>query len=309
MGGGGSGGGGLKVPSVKDVGKVFRDSATHKGNAGLNPLATFKNAGTIADMTGLGGKDPKKFNADYGGMPTRPEFDSALNGKNRLGKDLLLNPDLVKAGNLNVKSLTPDQRALAEMKSRALSKGASPWLKLQLEKEGMDRSANIDDAVSGAAGAGAQARSAMLMSGGLSGGARERLARNTASNINMARQGVNRQSSENRLNLGLADEGQKLDLLKMLPDAELKQKSFQADLNKYNLDRTYDASKFNATNKLDAKKFNTTATLDQIAKQNAFKLGAHSEDMKGWAAGKTGKAIANSTPEQGLFGKLLGGVF
>lgn len=131
---------------------------------------------------------------------------------------------------------------------------ASPWMQMQLDKEAMMRGANMDSAVKGALSGTGQMQANLAMTGGLSSGARERIARSGARDLNLARQGVNLQSGVNRLGI-------------------------QSDA----FDKTQDASKYNIQN----------AILDKKAKEDR-KLMQYQTDMQGWAAGKQSEAIAKS---------------
>jgi len=131
---------------------------------------------------------------------------------------------------------------------------ASPWMQMQLDKEAMMRGANMDNAVKGSLSGAGQMQANLAMNGGLSSGARERIARSGARDLNLARQGVNLQSGVNRLGI-------------------------QSDA----FDKTQDANKYNIQN----------AILDKKAQEDR-KLMQYNTDMQAWAANKQGDAIAKS---------------
>ena len=110
--------------------------------------------------------------------------------------------------------------ALQKLKEQAFAEGDSPWAKMQLEKQGLEEGDLRDQASKSQAQAMAQAQSQMMRQGGLSGGARERMASQGAKDMMLARQGAARQGMMDRLNIQDQDMGRKTDLLKSFGDAE-----------------------------------------------------------------------------------------
>lgn len=76
---------------------------------------------------------------------------------------------------------------------------ASPWLALQNQRQAVEQQAAADSAARQASSGNAQAFSNLAMRGGISSGARERLAQSGTRGLNAARQGVQRAGEQNRL--------------------------------------------------------------------------------------------------------------
>lgn len=228
---------------------------------------------------------------------SRPEmaaFRSLLNEGGGLGDQYKVAPGSVTAGQLDTQKFNLDQDVMNAMKGRALSTGESPWMKMQMEKQGLMKQDSLDEAMRQNAGAQAAAQSQLAMRGGLGGGARERIATSGMSDLNATRQGIARQGLHNATNLGIADDQQKVEMMKFLPQMELQQKAFGADLEKFNIGNKLDSDKFNVSANFDADKFNMGNTFGQFDKENQFNAFKYGEDMRGWSAEKTGKAIENS---------------
>lgn len=112
----------------------------------------------------------------------------------------------------------------------------SPWLKLQKarEMEGMDLASK--QALQGQA----QAQAQLAMTGGIGGGARERLARGGAKDLMLARQGIVRQGTQERL-------GRQGELLGSFADLERQAQAANIDTRKQALaaQAEFDANRYN----------------------------------------------------------------
>lgn len=268
---------------------------------------------------------PSGVAAKPASAPPAPTFVSPLNADNTLGDKFNVSAgpavgfNAVSAGPaVNFQSLDPnalgsDKRALDAMRERALG-GESPWLKLQLEKQGVNQLQNTDDAVRTSMSSAAAARTAAGMRGGLSAGASERMAKSNASMVNAARQNTARAGQLDRLNLGIADDQTNMALLNQTAGLDLAHGAQGQDMAKFNSTGNLDASKFNSGMAFDANKFNSTGAfnadtfnsgqqfqanqfnqgneLGALGALNQFNMGKYSEDMKGYAAGKQANAMA-----------------
>lgn len=126
---------------------------------------------------------------------------------------------------------------------RATDKGESAWLKLQLQKQQQEELNAINRAAATAGTQAAMGRSALAAKGGLSSGASERLARSGAQNAIAAQQGVYNEGALNRLNLGIADETTKMNLLGQASGLENQ-------LGQFNTTGDINAQKFNIGNQI-----------------------------------------------------------
>jgi hypothetical protein len=128
----------------------------------------------------------------------------------------------VKTGKLldQYKSDAYAGEALQKLKGQAFAEGDSPWAKMQLEKQALEQSQGRDQAASSQAQALAQAQSNLMRQGGLSSGARTRMAMQGAKDMALAQQRVNAQGIGQRLGIQEQDLNRKQDLLGKFGDAE-----------------------------------------------------------------------------------------
>lgn len=229
MGGGGGGGGGVSVPnpfsggggggggvSWPDYGR--RNLA--KG-LGYGPSGAFGGPGGYGDTLGglydkakgwvgdrLGGGNP------FGGGGGGPSYDP------QAMPDLPGDPHLMKLSGSS---------SYRDLRQRATAKGPSAWLGLQNQKIDAERRGLAGQAVSAAGLAQAQGISGLAQAGGLDSGARERLAQTNQMGLMNNLQGVNKQAQIARLNAGMEDERQKLDILDSLMPQELGAQQFNVN--------------------------------------------------------------------------------
>lgn len=224
-------------------------------------------------------------NADFAklGQPAPPEYV----GMESLGSKGVYTPTTLSGEQMN----RLNTEALDTMRSRALSTEASPWLKMQLEKQGVEQAAAADTAAQTAASQVQSARSALARAGGLRGGAAERLASKGAESELMARQNVFRQGMLDRANLNVEEERQKLDLLKGTTAADLSSAQYMTGLDTYNVGAQNQAGQFNVSNR-----------LQDLGNRNQSNQFGYGEMMKGIGARNTADAMRASAP-----GKPTGG--
>lgn len=176
-----------------------------------------------------------------------------------------------------------DKTGTDALMSRALDKGPSPWLKMALEKQGLEQTGLMNSASAMAAGANADARANLGMRGGLRGGAAERLASAGGNNLALARQGVNQQGALERSNLGMNDEATKTDLLKLLPGAQLADANYATGIDQTNVAKN-----------LTSKQYDINNLITDLGGQNASKQLGYTEGMKLKGAGLSANAVANA---------------
>lgn len=265
-----------------------------------------------------------KYQTERAGAPTRPDFVSTLDGNGNIKSNYQLNPNTIANPNqVTMDSIMPglsdklnginvDQRGINAVRDRALGTGDSPWLKLQMEKQGLDESNALQKSSASVAGSNANAESNLAMRGGISSGARERLARSGAMASNQAGQDVRNQGVQNRLNLQIADDQTKTGLLSQLPGMEIANVAPETAKQEYlgnmasteqgrgldtafkNVANTTDTAKYNAGATTDAQKYNIGNALNDILQKRAYDTAGYSEDMKAWAAGKSADAQSSA---------------
>lgn len=272
-------------------------------------------------------------NADWDAMlAAGPQNTSALTGPgNTLGGSYTqyapgapMTAAQVQADQVAAKAATYKDYAggktFGALQTRATEAGPSPWLKLGLERQGIEQGAATDQAASNASSAGAQARAALASKGGLSSGAAERLATSSGRDLNAARADVSRQGALNRLSMSSQDEANKLGLLGTAAQMEtgigmenaarnLQNSQFNSGQNlegqKFNAGTGLDSQKFNVGSSLDTQKynlgekaardqFNIQNTLGEMGAQRQFNLGNYQTQLAGMAAEKSGQAFAKS---------------
>jgi len=152
----------------------------------------------------------------------------------------------------------------------------SPWYKMALQKQGLEEANLMNQAAAQQAGALAGSRSQLAMRGGLRGGSAERLAMSGAENLASTMQRQRMAGALERSNLGMQS-------------ADLASKLAQA----------------NAQTLTEAQARNIGAGVGELDKQRAYELAKYQEQMKGYAAEKTGQALGRE-PKPGLFSDPIG---
>lgn len=209
--------------------KMIRDYKANPGTA-FNP-----NANPVPVMTGPDGR------------PMTPGYVS-------IGDDitgLLKDPYNLK-NNLNTE-------ALDQLRAETLRQGPSKWAQLQAVTQGdqiaKQNASNIQ-----------AAQNNLAATGGLRGGAAERLQTAGANSSLMASQNM-------RQNLATQDEQNRMTNLRALPGMEQSAAQYQNDINKYNIE----------------------GAKNEMLQRRAFDVNNYNEAMRGWAAQKA----AAATPSGG----------
>lgn len=228
---------------------------------GLNMYADYQNKLGDARAARINAAD-EKLMAQFGGH--MPDIGSR--------SSMLENGQLQGGAYLDPNQYRGNQGALNVLNQKATTQGNSPWMNMQLQKQGMEQQQAMGKMGAQANAANAQARAGLAMKGGLSGGAAERLARGGSQDLNASRQNVMSQGANQRLQLGIQDESNKNQLLGQAVGANQAQ---------------------NAQN-IGIGQFNTQNTLAENNANNAFQMNKYQEQMKAFGAGKTANATANS---------------
>ena len=158
--------------------------------------------------------------------------------------------------------------AAATVDPAELAKNAdnSPWLKLALQKQGIEQSNMMDSASRQASTAQASARDSLAMRGGLRSGSAERLAMQGADAEAMAKQGVLNQGSIARAGLGM---------------------------DSYKNDTAL--ATFNAGQQQGSNQFNATANINDLQARNDNNKFGYEQQMKFLGATNTANSQARAT--------------
>lgn len=222
----------------------------------------------------------------------RPSFQSPLqNGQ--LGSQYRLEASMGDAKGLQnrLDDIQLDKRGLNAFRERALAQpGTSAWEQMMLARQGTEQTQARENAMAQGAQAAAQARAAMAMKGGLSGGAAERLSRDQAMMGLRANQGIARSGEQARQGIGLDAENQRLQALGALPGMEVQ--ALQPDLQKTGM--WQQMNQFNAQQQNTANQANQQATLLAMANANKNATDVYGQQMSGIAAGRQATAVENS---------------
>lgn len=138
---------------------------------------------------------------------------------------------------------------------------SSPWMKMLLDQEGIQRGAQIDNASKLANAGQSQAFSSLATRGGVSAGARERIARGSARDLMMGRQDINRQGDLSRL--GLLTTG-----MEKQAGLDMQNRAYKTDV--------------------DAK--NIATRLADLTSANQYNLGKYQTQAQAWGADRTAQA-------------------
>jgi hypothetical protein len=213
---------------------------------------------------------------DNAGKPVQKPFESALGDDGRI-------KDIYRVDGKGIDMPNINQSGIEAMRARATGTGPSPWLNLQLDQQKAKEANQMDQATAQNQGQAAAARSGLAMRGGLSSGANERIARSQMMGGNQAAQGIRQAGDQERMGLQIADEGQRMDMLKGLPAAEIA-----------NAMPGIDAQKFNVTQDFNTQKTNVGSALNDLLQKRAYDSNSYNEAMRAWAAGKSADAQANA---------------
>lgn len=151
--------------------------------------------------------------------------------------------------------------ALQALKSQAFAQGDSPWAKMQLEKQNLEQSGMADQAGKMQAQGLAQAQGNLMRQGGMSSGARTRMAMQGARDLSRSQQDVARQGIGQRLGIQEQDIGRKEDMLKSFGNLETQAQG--SDL---------------------------AQSTGDINRKAMFDMERYKQQMQAWGAGKTADA-------------------
>jgi hypothetical protein len=237
---------------------------------------------------------PKEAYIDpYADMPTRPEYQTLMDSSTGWLTDpyILKSQDITPDLDKRLSNINLDTRGLEALRERALTPGDSAWAKLMLQKQGIEEGTARDAAAKSAGAAQAQARASLAMRGGLTGGARQRIAMTGARNAMDERQNIARQGLTDRLSVRTEDEKQRMNTLTQLPGMEVQ--ALQPEFQKTQL--WSNMSQFDNSNKLKANEFNIQQAIGEKRAKDQFEMQKYNANMQTWAANKQGEATEKAS--------------
>lgn len=172
-----------------------------------------------------------------------------------------------------------DKRGLDKFRGEALRSGESAWASLAKRGVAMDAQTQMEQMLRGAQGRAAEARSGMARRGGIGSGSQERLGRMAMKEGLLAQQGSYRDKNRGMLEIGMADEKNRISQLGQLPEMEIA--AMRPEFEKTSL-----WSK--------GKQFDLGNQIKEGQDRNTFNLGMWQEKMKEWGAGQTAAAQAEA---------------
>ena len=209
---------------------------------------------------------------DARGLPLRPEFaDIFEEGGDRLREGF-------RIGEFD--DIALDTRALDRITEEGLSEGPTRGAQRQLDLQKLQQAQAFDDLRRGEAGAQQQAFDALARQGGLSGGARERLARAGQRNVLLGRQGVRGQGAQQRLGILAADEQAKRQLLGQAQAGAFQRGQFDQT------NRQFEAQR---------RQFDIQNALSELQSKRDAELRAFEADRQAAAATKQAEAQARAS--------------
>jgi hypothetical protein len=158
-----------------------------------------------------------------------------------------------------------DTRGLEKYRNEALRTGPSAWARLSNQQQSaLAKEARGLAAVSNARGQ-AEGGSALAMGGGLDSGGRRRLALEGARNQGISEQEAAGRQASNALEIGKADEQNRIQMLGAEPGMELGRANYVSGARKYDIQNQIIEGQ--AKNAFDSKKFGDLAKLYGAEKQ------------------------------------------
>lgn len=202
------------------------------------------------------------------GSPIRPEYQTLLDPTTgMLQEKYQVKPSLLDPTTLE---------GFQALKSKVLGKGPSEWANLMIDKQKMEEARAREALDRQTLSAAAQARSELARKGGMSSGARERLAGQMGREQLLGRQQVGAQGMTSRLGILTEDEAQRNKLLPGFTEGEAKM----------------------AQNRLDtqnkAQEWNILKSLEEKRAKDAQDLAVYQEQIKKWGSEKEAEATRAS---------------
>ena len=206
----------------------------------------------------------------YYGMPSSPGYTTVFD------PDTMSMADQIQS---RLNGINLNTQGLDAFRQQALRKGPSTWANLMNQKQYAEEGDQREQAKNEAASSQAQAEADLAMHGGLSSGARERLATSGARNLLSMSQDVGRQGSLNRMQIGINDEQNRISQLGMLPGMEVQ--ALQPDLQK---EQMWEQAKQTDLQRVQA----------ENDRRNQWNQNLYNQQMQSWAANRQAQATENA---------------
>lgn len=237
----------------------------------VNVLNPFSGNNPVTGQPGMGFfGEPKPGFDPHSGQPLAPEYSPSYD-KNTMSMTGELDSRLA-ANKL-------DNRGLDKFRGEAMRDGPSAWAGLanaQQDKYAID---GANKASAAAAGQTAGAQSNLAMRGGINSGARERVQAAGAQNALNMGQDVRNQAANNKLQIGINDEQNRITQLGQLPNMDIAAHGAGLqDINAWG----------------QGKQFDIHNQIGEGNAKNLFNSQRYKDQMAAWGAGKTADATAAS---------------
>lgn len=213
-----------------------------------------------------------KQDPNYSDMPDRPSFIQDYDPNSMS----LFN---MEAPGINAIDTSGINDAMSAYRQNALRTGPSQWANLATKESNLEQKQAQDQAMDNARGQTATARADLAMHGGLDSGARERLARSGQTAAIDASQKIAGQGIQNRMQIGMNDEQNRISQLGALPGMEVQAL----------------APQFQKQNMLNqAMGTDVAHEIGENEAQNLFNMQNYHEQMSAWGANRQANATENS---------------
>lgn len=178
-----------------------------------------------------------------------------------------------------LKGINLDTKGLEKFRSMALRDSPSPWAQMMTAKQYAEEGAAKDRGVTQVRSGVRTAEADLASKGGLSSGARERIARGGAKDLLAVGQDVARSGNLNRMQIGINDEQNKITQLSMLPGMESS--AFGDTLKKESM---WD----------QARQQDIQRAVEENNRRNQYNQNVYQQQMNAWAANRQAQATENS---------------
>lgn len=226
----------------------------------------------VAQAADQAGKPAWTPGQGYEGMPTAPGYVQGYNPATQASAGTV-------AGMLGgIRTPTYNRGALDRFSGEAMRTGPSSWARMAAAREDLGRQNAVDHGQANIAGAEASAQGSLARGGGLSSGARERIARQASRDNTTSVQGATNQANLNKAQIGINDEQNRIQQLGMLPGMEAQATGL--GLQGAGLDLSKIAQ-WNSANQADI-----GHGLADAASQNAYNASNYQTQGQIWGASK-----------------------
>lgn len=203
------------------------------------------------------------------GQPDRPGYQTGWDPSQAFS------PELAK----RLAGINLNTTGLDKFRTEALRSGPSLWASLANNNEYAQEAAQKDRAITQARSGARTAEADLASKGGLSSGARERIARSGGRDLLAVGQDVARTGNLNRMQIGMNDEQNRITQLGMLPGME--NTAYQDAMQKEN---TWDT----------ARKADIDAATQENVRRQGYNTNVYNQQMQAWAANRQAQATENS---------------